>query len=304
MFKFWIMQSIVCPTYQNFVVNLLKVDLVQNLSKKSEKLHEDLIEILKQEGYEIKNKTDKKNNKIFEFGLKYFFNILLRISIKPADPLYLPIFTEIIQVYIENDINKAKFILEEFSDTEIINEYLVFCPTKSGIITSGEIIYFSFKKIFEKINLKSNSNNEEMVQDLYFLFNFINSYVLFITYNINNICIENVNAIFYKIIKISPLFLNYLKERQLEKWIISSLNDDDDDEDEEMYLNTILTEESFPKLKTNHKLLAERVMKFNGVKIGDKENEKELDSQNYNRLRDTSGNMKLINQLYYDFNME
>ena len=39
----------------------------------------------------------------------------------------------------------------------------------------------------------------------------------------------------------------------------------------------IISEEEFPKLKSNHKILAEKVMTFNGVKIEDKENENELD---------------------------
>ena len=309
MFKFWTIQSIVSPSYQNFIINLLKIDLIQNITKKSEKLHPQLFNILKEEGYEINNKIDKTdtklqspNNKIFEFGLKYFFNILLRIAIKSKERFYLPIFSDIIKVYIENDLNKAKFILEEFSNTEAINEYLVYCPNKSGIITSHDIIYFSFKKLFENIILKNNLNNSEISNDLDFLFQFINAYVLFISYNINIISIENVNTIFYKIIKISSIFINYLKEKQLEKWIMSFFtDDDDDDEDEEIYLNSILSEDAFPKLKSNHKILSEKTMMFNNVKLGDKEKENDLDNQNYNRLKDTSGNIQLIKMLYYDF---
>ena len=78
-------------------------------------------------------------------------------------------------------------------------------------------------------------------------------------------------------------------------------DDDDEEEDEEMYLNTIISEEEFPKLKSNHKILAEKVMTFNGVKIDDKENENEIDRQYLNRLKDISGNLHLIKQLYYDF---
>ena len=308
MFKFWTMQSIISTGYQNFVVNLLKIDLAQNIiTKKTEKLHPQFFNSLKEEGYEIYNKVDKKvilNNKIFEFGLKYFFNVVLRIAFKPKDKdtLYLPIFNEIIKIYIENDLNKAKFILEEFSNSDIINEFLVFCCIKTGIMTAHDIIYFSFKKIFENINLNIKKNKEEINENLKFLFKFINTYVLFISYNINSICIENVNFIFYKILNISSLFINYLKEKKLEKWIISFFTDDDDeDEDEEIYLNAILSEDIFPKLKSNHKILAEKVMMFDGVKLDDSENENELDGQNINRLKDTSGNLLLIRKLFYDF---
>ena len=308
MFKFWTIQSIISTEYQNFVINLLKIDLAQNvITKKTEKLHTQLFNSLKEEGYEINIKVDKKNttnNKIFEFGLKYFFNVVLRIAIKPKDKdkLYLPIFNEIIKIYIENDLNKAKFILEEFSNSDIINEFLVYCCIKSGIMTTHDIIYFSFKKLFENIFSNSKKKSEEINEDLKFLFKFINTYVLFISYNIQSISIENVNSIFYKIINISSLFINYLKEKKLEKWIMSFFTDDDDeDEDEEMYLNAILSENVFPKLKSNHKILAEKVMMFDGIKLDDNENENEFDAQNINRLKDTSGNLQLIRKLFYDF---
>jgi hypothetical protein len=303
MFKFWTIQSIVSPAYQNFVINLLKIDLVQNISNKSKKFHSQLFNILKNDGYEIQNKIEKKtDNKIFEFGLKYFFNIVLRITLKPKDREYLSMFIEIIKVYVENDVNKAKFILEEFSNTEIINEYLVYCPTKSGTIATDDIINFSFKKLYEDVILSKNKNDE----DINFIFKFINTFVLFISYNINTISIENVNSTFYKILRItsSLIFINYLKEKKLEKWLLSFFNDDDDeDEDEEMYLNAILSEEEFPKLKSSHKILAEKVMTFDGNKIDDKENDIEIDinRQNLNRLKDTSGNIQLIKRLYCDF---
>ena len=304
MFKYWTLQSIISPPFQNFIVNLLKIDLVKNITQKTEKLHPQLFNILKEEGYLTKNIIDKKNNadkdnKIFEFGLKYFFNVVLRIAIKSKDRTYLPLFIDIMKVYIENDINKAKFILEEFSNTEIINEYLVYCPTKAGII--HDIIHFSFKNVYEKTSFYKNKNNE-IDDDMHFLFEFINTYVLFIIYNIKSMSIESVNAIFYKIIKTSPIFIYYLKQRKLDKWIISFYNDDDDeDEDEEIYLNSILSEEELPKLKSTHKILAEKIMVFDGVKIDNDENDNEFDMQNMNRFRDTSGNMQLIQNLYIDF---
>ena len=308
MFKFWTLQSIISAGYQNFVINLLKIDLVQNIiTKKTENMHHQLFNNLKEEGYIISNKVDKiknTNNKIFEFGLKYFFNIVLRIAIKPKDNLYLPIFSEIIKLYIESDLNKAKFILEEFSNSDIINEFLVYCCIKSGIMATHDIIYFSFKKLFDNIFLNSKEKGEEINDDLNFLFKFINTYVLFISYNIHTINIENVNSIFYKILKISSLFINYLKDKKLEKWIMSFYADDDEDEDENIYLNAILSEDVFPKLKSNHKILTEKKMIFDGVNLDDNESENEFDTQNINRLKDTSGNSHLIRKLYYDFNVE
>ena len=43
--------------------------------------------------------------------------------------------------------------------------------------------------------------------------------------------------------------MNYLKSKNLEKWVNSFYNSDDDDEeedDEEVYLNSILNEKYFP----------------------------------------------------------
>ena len=135
-----------------------------------------------------------------------------------------------------------------------------------------------------------------------FVFKFINTYVLFIAYNIKSNPIEHVNNIFYQLISLSESFLNYLKDKNIEKWIISFYRDDDDDEDddEEIYLNSILNEKQFPKLKSEHKILSERKMEFNGTKIPEDENEEEWDKIFNNRGRDISGNMELIKNLYYD----
>ena len=281
---------------------------MKNLSSKTEKLHPQLFNILKEEGYITKNIIKKdnsnlnKDNKIFEFGLKYLFNVVLRIALKNKDRNYIPILNEMMKLYIENDINKAKFILEEFRNAEIINEYLIYCPTNSGITITYDIINFSFKSIFEKTPFYTNKKSNEINEDLCFLFKFINTYVLFISYNIKSISIENVNYLFYKIIKTSPIFPQYLKKRKLEKWIMSFYTDDDDeDEDEELYLNSILSEEELPKLKSDHKILAERVMNFDGVKIDNDENENEFDMKNMNRFKDTSENLQLIQKLFYDF---
>ena len=72
------------------------------------------------------------------------------------------------------------------------------------------------------------------------------------------------------------------------------------DNDEEIYLNSILNEKQFPKLKSEHKILSERKMEFNGTKIPEDENEEEWDKLFNNRGRDISGNMELIKNLYYD----
>ena len=291
MFKFWTIQSIVSPGYQNFVLNLLTYDLSR---MKNNKLKEQ-----NKVGNNNKNNIDE----IFEFGLIYFFNIEIRVIFRQKEKSFLSEFVDIIISYIEKDIKKAKYILEEFSNFEVINEFLVSCPTKSGTKAINKIIYTSFKKIFDYIllNEKSNKANDDISDYNLFLFKFINTYVLFITYNIRSIQIENVNTIFYDIIKTNEAFIKYLKKKNLEKWVASFYNDDDDDDDEEMYLNSILNEKHFPKIKSTHKILSEKKLEFNGTKIPDNENDFEMEQILMNRNRDLSGNTELIKKLFICF---
>ena len=291
MFKFWTIQSIVSPGYQNFVLNLLTYDLSR---MKNNKLKEQ---------NKIGNNNKNNIDEIFEFGLIYFFNIEIRVIFRQKEKSFLSEFVDIIISYIEKDIKKAKYILEEFSNFEVINEFLVSCPTKSGSKAINKIIYTSFKKIFDYIllNEKSNKANDDISDYNLFLFKFINTYVLFITYNIRSIQIENVNTIFYDIIKTNEAFIKYLKKKNLEKWVASFYNDDDDDDDEEMYLNSILNEKHFPKIKSTHKILSEKKLEFNGTKIPDNENDFEMEQILMNRNRDLSGNTELIKKLFICF---
>ena len=102
MFKFWTIQSIVSPGYQNFVLNLLTYDLSR---MKNNKLKEQ-----NKVGNNNKNNIDE----IFEFGLIYFFNIEIRVIFRQKEKSFLSEFVDIIISYIEKDIKKAKYILEEF----------------------------------------------------------------------------------------------------------------------------------------------------------------------------------------------
>ena len=283
MFKFWTIQSIVSIGYQNFIINLLKYDLAQNNNTKQE-----------------------KNNQIFEFGLVYFFNVELRIVFRPKERTLLSEFTELIILYIQRDVKKAKYVLEEFSNEEVIQEYLMTCPTKSGVQSTGKIILNSFKKILDYISLNENSNksNDDVSEYKSFVFKFINTYLLFIIYNIRSTPIEYVNSVFYKLISLSESFILYLKSKNIEKWVNSFYNsddDDDEDEEEEMYLYSILNEKELPKIKSKHKIIAEKKMEFEGVKIPEDENESEIDKLLNNRNKDISGNYELVKNLHQDF---
>ena len=306
MFKFWTLQNILASSYQNFIINLLKIDLVKNITTKSESNHILLYKKLRNDGYIISNEEiSQKTSDIFLFGLKYFCNVMLRIIKQQKEKSYLPTFAEILKVYIENDISKAKYVLEEFTNEEIIFEYFVYCPNGNSCEKCFELIYTSFKKIYEEIKfndeLETNDENKE------FIFKFINTYVLFISRNINKISIECVNTTFFRLIKVDDMFIKYLKHKKLDRWIYSFYNDEEeDDEEEEAILNTLLTETEFPKLTSNHKILAEKTMMFDDKKIDDikgidKDLNGDFDHQLMNKLKDTSGNLRLIKMLFDSF---
>ena len=197
MYKFWTLENIIDPLYQEFVLNLLKISIVKEPNfdiNKIEKEHSELVKELKEEEYiNLKDNTNEKekegNGKIFEFGIRYFFNVMLRITSKERE--YIDKFDEIIKIYLESDIKKCHYILEEFSDYDALNEYLVFCPIEENVKYSSNIISTAFKTYY---NDKSN-------KDKSFLFQYINSLLIFIYNNIDDICLEHVINLFSQLIK-------------------------------------------------------------------------------------------------------
>ena len=210
MFKYWTLENLFNPIYQNFIINLLKMDLARNLNKSSDSNHSELFKELKDENYFTNNTINNKNSfNIFEYGLRYFFNVILRTTLKEKE--YREKFSEIIKCYIEYDINKAQYILEEFSDNDAINEYLVFCPVEDSINSCSEIIIISFKK-----DMKDKEK-----KDIMFLYKFINSFSGFIVMNYIDICIKYPIKIFFELINLDICFINYLKEKSFDVWLDS-----------------------------------------------------------------------------------
>ena len=87
MYKFWTLENIITPFYQEFVFNLLKISLIKDCNfdiNLIEKEHVELYKELKEEEEEYlsENKEKVDNTKIFEYGIKYFFNVMLRIAKK------------------------------------------------------------------------------------------------------------------------------------------------------------------------------------------------------------------------------
>ena len=270
MFKYWTLENLSNPFYQNFIIELLKIDLLKNIHLEINKEHTNIKEELKnEEKFSIKNYINTGNT-IFSFGLLYFCNIMLRVKEKKN----IDIYTEILTVYLENDINKCLYLLEEFGDIEILNDFFLECSNVEVVKIISELIYISFT------NYLSNCDNEnESEINNSNLFKFLNCIILFISNKANGITLnsyslDNIVKLFCKLISKEKIFLKYLKYKGIDKWldeIINKINNiknemgtfDNLDEDEAINMNILLTETDFPKLECNHSILREETKEFN-----------------------------------------
>ena len=302
MYKFWTLENIIDPFYQEFLLNLFKISLMKDSNfniELIEKEHVELYRELKEEEEEYINLNENKekekvdNNKIFEYGIKYFFNVMLRISKKKRE--YIDKFDEIIKVYLESDIKKCHFILEEFSDNDAINEYLVFCPIEDNVRYTSSIIVTAFKKYFGDKNIKEKD----------FLFKYINSLLIFIYYNIDNICLEHVINLFSQLINTGKKkkIIYYLKEKNIEQWIYS-LDKDEITEEDETNNDIIMSSDNLPVIKSNHFILTYKES-FEIDKKNNKENNRnsEVNKANEKRLKNTNINYELMRRISYDLNI-
>ena len=270
MFKYWTIENLSNSFYQNFIIELLKIDLVKNIHQEINKQQNTLIEELKNGGYlPIKNYINTGNT-IFSFGLLYFCNIMLRVKEKNNIHLFIDILT----VYLENDIHKCLYLLEEFSNAEILDDFFVSCSNFEVIKIISELISISFKNYLSKSELENDSEHKNLN-----LFKFLNCIILFISNKASGdvSSLDNIIMLFYKLINKKPIFLKYLKIKGIEKWldeIINKINNSksetgtieinaNNDEEERSNINILLTESNFPKLECDHYILGEKASDLN-----------------------------------------
>ena len=299
LYRNWIKKNICSTSYQNFVLGLLKMNVAKIIDESIEKSHSQLCRIMRNEGYikdikdnVISSSSANDNNKIFQFGLRYFFNVILRINRKSQDKTihnYIERFKHIINIYMEKDLNKAIFILEEFSDSKIIDEFLIYCPNESSIKDISDIIISSFELIFNDTKDDSNDNA--------FYYKYINSLFTYIANNIRQINLESLNGVLYKIINIvNREFINYMKRKNMNRWILSfyrKLNEID--------ISEIINETNLPTIHSNHSILKEFSIppEENNDNLRKMQNEEIdiYDQQQYIRLHDLRHNQYLIEDL-------
>ena len=298
MFKYWTLENLTNQNYQCFILELLKMDLIKNIQKEIEN-HNDLIDELKKGQYLPIQNYINTGNTIFSFGLLYFCNIMLRF---PKEKNNIQTCNEILTVYLENDINKCLYLLEEFSDDDIIEEFFITCQNSEVVKTISELIITSFKNYL--ILSEKDDESESKIVNLY---KFLNAIILFMSNKTNNfssnISLDNIIKLFSNLVNEKKNFLKYLKDKGISSWlnvIIKKINNSQDkkesdenndanDDDEHINMNFLLNNDNFPKLEYNHCILKEKINESN---IG-KEFIKKLEENN-NSKKVSNTNTKVI----------
>ena len=267
MFKFWTLDSLSNPYYQSFIIDLLKIDLIKNINQEINKTHKELIEDLRNGDYLPIQNYINTGNIIFSFGLLYFCNIMLRT---PKEKNLINIYKEILLVYLENDINKCFYVLEEFSNDDTIDEFLYSCQNFEAVKIISELITFSFHNY---LLISENENNSDNNLNL---FKFLNSIILFISNKVNAIgsnmySLDNLCKLLFNLVNKKNIFLKYLKNKGIHKWLEELINKTDnakneissiDNDYEQVNMNFILTQDNFPKLECDHHILSEKTNEF------------------------------------------
>ena len=260
MYQYWVLKNISSIQYQYFVLELVKMDIcrynknmkvIQNFEYDS--LFSHVITMKKSDffmdmdvsfNYYIQNEPiiKEENDLVFKFYLLYYFNIIIRLK----DKNKLQLFTDILKIYINNNLNYAKYIIEEFSVFEVINEYLIFSPQNMARVICG-IISQSLLKIYDEI--KENENDKYI--DLY-----MNSIVLIINDLINNCNIEFVYVILFEILCLNSRYRIELINIKYDNYI-----EDYFENNRKIPQNKLYKKENFTILKSDHHILSDKSIK-------------------------------------------
>ena len=251
LYKSWTMKNIASPVYQNFVISLIKFDIAKIKEPKVEKSFITLLYKLKEEKYikenvsiNINNKEKEKyhNQKLFEFALRYYFCVYLRISKRCRDEKRDELFKQMILYYLLTDIRRAKYFLEEFSNNEVIDEYLIYCPNGESIKACLSLIIDTYKYVY---NETLANVNDSFVKD------FLDTYIIYIDTHIRQISMEAIKYLFLHLLDTGGVkFVKYLEKKSFDKWLRTFYGNE-----KKVYKNIINTD-IYPILKSEHCILS------------------------------------------------
>jgi ubiquitin C-terminal hydrolase len=100
-------------------------------------------------------KKDQLKFDIFKFASTFFFTTVLRCK----DKNLIAPFVEFIKTHINLNTNNAVWLIEEFSNFELIQEFLIDCPPPELKRISSGIIYTALLKISRSKVIKESKNN-------------------------------------------------------------------------------------------------------------------------------------------------
>jgi hypothetical protein len=247
------MKNIASPVYQNFVISLIKFDIAKIKEPKAEKNFIILLHKLKEEKYikenisiniNIKEKDKEKyhNQKLFEFALRYYFCVYLRIAKRYRDDKRDELFKQMILYYLLTDIRRAKYFLEEFSNNEVIDEYLIYCQNPESIKACLSLIIDSYKYVYSET--LSNVNDS-------FAKDFLDTYIIYIDTHIRQVSMEAIRYLFLNLLEVGGnRFIKYLEKKSFDKWLKTFYGNE-----KKVYKNIINTD-IYPILKSEHCILS------------------------------------------------
>jgi hypothetical protein len=175
--QYWVMKNLFSAEYNNFItdiiINFNTYDpLVKNYLHKNDNyedcesnqlrnknsinnLNIDQSLIISNSYFNNKNDyvmvSDKNfEKKLFIFACSFFFNVLMR----SRDRTYLAGFVDILKSFINKDVDNGEWLLEEFSNFELQNEYLIESPMLEMRRIVVGVLYSAMIKCY-----KTNSEN-------------------------------------------------------------------------------------------------------------------------------------------------
>jgi hypothetical protein len=211
---------------------------------------------------------------------------MLRISSKERSNMQ--IFDEVIKIYLEKDLQNCKYLLEEFSDSDALNEYLVFCPIEEDRKLSINMIVAAFEIYY--------GTKEEINKTI--LYEFINSLLLFIYNNFDYVNLECVIELLNKIchLKKDKNLLKYLNKKNINFWIDTFEKEDFTDEDQANN-EIIMSKDSLPPINPSHFILTEKNKLDDDLKKVSNIGDTEIDKSTKKRMKDIDINYDLMRKL-------
>jgi len=160
------------------------------------------------------------NEIIFKFACNFFFTSLIRYK----EQKYLPSFMDILKANINLSFTNAEWLIEEFSNSEIITEFLVECPHPELRKLTCGILYCAMLKLSNEesfINdLNRLNNGDDIVNNS--LLNFVQT-ILFLMNRKRQYLGKDFTFLYFIIWRFASLFLEtkeFLIKRNFLKFLI------------------------------------------------------------------------------------